>query len=392
MEKVTGTEKLLDDKLRDLLKKDKEAWTLDEWVVGLYSIYRKHDIESTPSDIWLQVVNDASQLAEEVRRENYKPVSDEEGVLRQAVKMFCWISCFVGKYSLEGTQDLGGNDPIGSSLVTSHNLDDFIGGDEAYSKWIVHKFPGVCPVCGSNPCLCPSYAEIVENRKVDPRYEFFKGEWSKNIDAAKKRFNITDNTKNFRTKPLNQWIKFFSDIYGGVHLQMNLDQICFHLLEEVGEVSDELLYLTLLKKYQKQHLDNVFESVFYKSKGSIEGGSPKLDEQVNKVSTKKSGVDLGKALFEFVHTSNIENLKGELADVFSWLCAILHKLDCLIKPGIVKDRPDSFSFSRQIENHYKNFQGQFSCPACGQAKCDDLCLLKNLTTKILVKKNKKLSS
>jgi len=392
MEIVTETEKLIDEKLRALLKVDKEAWTLDEWVLGLYSIYRKHDIKSMPSDIWLQVVNDASQLAEEVRRENYKPVSNEEGVLRQAVKMFCWMCCFVGKYTHEKAQDLGVNDSIGISLVTSHSSDDFAGGDETYSKWIVLKFPGVCPVCGNSPCLCPSYAEMVENRKVDPRYEKFKGEWSKNIENAKREFNKSENTKDFRTKSLNQLIKFFSDIYGGVHLQMNLDRICFHLLEEVGEVSDELLYLNLLKQYQEDELDKKFKPVFYESKGRIQGISPKLDEQVNKVSAEKSGEALGEALFEFIRTSNIENLKGELADVFSWLCAVLHKLDCLIKPGVVKDRPGSFSFSRQIENHYKNFHGDFACPVCEKAKCDKLCLLKNLTAKILNKKNKKLSS
>ncbi len=62
--------------------KRREDWTLDDWVVGLHSIYGERNSSKSRNEHWLQVSNDASQLSEEVRKGNL------EIVVQEAVKIF----------------------------------------------------------------------------------------------------------------------------------------------------------------------------------------------------------------------------------------------------------------------------------------------------------------
>ena len=147
---------------KKISKKSKKRWSLNEWVIGLYHIYQDVDYMMDPADIWLQVVNDASQLVEEIRKGRFdRPDEDRPDALRQLVKMFCWICGFVGKYTLEDR--FPKDDPIQKLLQESY-YKEYLDGEESYEKWILLKYPSVCFICGNEHCLCSSYTKTYTRR------------------------------------------------------------------------------------------------------------------------------------------------------------------------------------------------------------------------------------
>ncbi len=114
--------------------------TIEDWIVILYGIYQTHNRTCGPYDLWLQVVNDASQLAETIRRQIIRTkFSSEVSVYTQLARIFCRISGFIGRYIYD-PPIVRSNDSIGRGLL-EEPLDDYIGGEERCEKWILLKYP-----------------------------------------------------------------------------------------------------------------------------------------------------------------------------------------------------------------------------------------------------------
>ena len=200
---------------------------LDEFVSAVAGIYKIQDEKRLIWDVWLHAVNHAAAIGEEARK--YKP---GKKLLEEIADFSMWLFTFVGK-SRDTFGSVAGRQRIEESTIrTEVTLSDII--------W--NKYPRVCPVCFGRrtndgeatdiqlirPCDCLLYP--VETR--DPKQ--VKGYINKLRQYAKD--HIDDKPKS-----VNEWQQLFQNIYEANLRHLSLTDIAFHLLEEVGEVSNAML-------------------------------------------------------------------------------------------------------------------------------------------------------
>lgn len=129
-----------------------------------------------PTDLLLHVFEEASAIAEIMRKESHNDLG------KAIVKLLAWLLAFCSSKKI--------------------NL-----AEAAFSK-----YRGVCPNCGKNRhCICIG----VEKK---PR------RWVHDPDAEK-------------PTTCTQWLRMFREIYGNVNKIAGRDKTWNHLLEELGEVS-----------------------------------------------------------------------------------------------------------------------------------------------------------
>lgn len=359
---------------KEIKEKLKIHWSLNNWVVGLYHIYCNVDRTISPSDMWLQVVNDASQLVEEIRKGRLiRSKEKRPDALRQLIKMFCWICGFIGKYTLDDTWGI--QDPI-KSLLKQNSCPDLNNIEESFEKWILSKYPRVCPVCGHEYCVCSSYKAITEFRDQNVEhygltYSQLQARWSEQKGDSKRK--LKEDINNIIGQwPLDRWLQMFNRIYGMSHFGMTIESIAFHLLEEVGEVSNEILYIRQLRQMKKHKISHII-------KGAIKNIDDP-DDILEKIFANNQAL-------ESLTNSNILSLKNELADVFSWISALLYKIYSQANGGYLPNV--KIQFSKELEGYFTTSQDAFGCHFCGHPKCSVNCVMINTATKIMRKASKK---
>jgi hypothetical protein len=144
---------------------------------------------------------------------------------------------------------------------------DIIGTDKL-SDIIWYKYPRVCSTCAVKinkglikeitsknglKCTCDRTADDRVNKKVDNE--------------------ILDGYRELeKPEALDEWVMMFEAIFGHrLHIQ-SLDSICFHFLEEVGEVT------TALRNYRENEMNidrgNVDMDMLERIMGNIRGDDP----------------------------------------------------------------------------------------------------------------------
>jgi len=274
-------------------EKTLETSNLDDWVEDFYEIYKDKDRKRTVSNMWLHLVENASKVGETIRNDQL------ELAFKELAHVFCWLTGFIAKCN---DKDLKRN-----------NIDRVYLLDKPLSEIVWNKYPWLCPSCGRYPCMCP----------------IFRGK----IDAKEVADRVAENRKRRGKMPstLDEWVDMFQAIYEKAHLDLSIENICFHFLEEVGEVAREMLKLSS-----------------FEDKG-------KLSEE------------------EKVKLKNIkEELENELADVFSWIASLVSKLGFI--SGVImqyyssyhkeeKLKIEKIKLSRILWNAYKSPRGDFLyCP------------------------------
>jgi len=168
-----------DSLLMKTVAKQRSNWAIDDWVLGIHSIYGDRNTPKSPMEMWLHVANDTSQLSEEVRKGNL------EVVVQDAAKIFGRVCVLVGKYLYQ--KEFPENDPIKTLLRNRDAGDDFIGGRESYGKWILEKYPMRCGTCWETVCVCSAYRPIMENRDeyIELYDEVTKGREQKIMEIKK---------------------------------------------------------------------------------------------------------------------------------------------------------------------------------------------------------------
>jgi NTP pyrophosphatase (non-canonical NTP hydrolase) len=136
------------------------------------------------------------------------------------------------------------------------------------------KFPGVCGQCTHNPCDCGFKRRLLESAR-DKSFSNKKLEQQRRLYAK----------KSFSAFTVHEWSSMFYEIFGEGIYQLSLQDITFHFMEEVGEVSSLLLQLL-----------------------NSEAGPVPRDSTVKKTEAK---------------------LMAEIADVFSWMNSVSIKLGLL---------------------------------------------------------------
>lgn len=281
------------------MTKPKSYETIDDYVGAFKKVYGALDGRRSVEQIWLQVVEEASNVAEAVRELNYVDV------VSHLANTFCWICGLVAKCRRETSSSF-------------HFTDDF-------SSIVWRKYPAKCPLCDANPCQC-----LIKKREIDQRKPEEKMQIYERIRKKAQR-SIDD-----RIKHLDRLVNMFEDIFGPSYFVMPIEEITFHFTEEVGEVAEQIRELGALEK------------------STIKGND--------------RGCEKLRIIREF---------QKELADVFSWMCGILIKLNYMIK-NVYQIQIDfhrsegtynKIEFSEILKKYYVRGK-TLVCRTCKQSPCD----------------------
>lgn len=262
---------------------------LDNFVKEVSGIYHIQDEKRSIWDIWLHASHHAASIGEEARK--YKP---GEKLLAEIADFSMWLFTFVGKTK----------GPIGSpsehqeiescTIRTNENLE--------FSDIIWNKYPGICPVCFwrrinngikisdenlQKPCDCLIY-------EVESRDQSRPKDRAQGLHGYVKQY--------YKHKPISvdQWQDMFKEIYLANLRHLSLIDIAFHLLEEVGEIS------------------NAMVRMYTYTKDEFQSGEPSWRQKW---------------------------LENEIADVSSWLFTLVNSLELI--PEIARAF-QKFAFDREV--------------------------------------------
>lgn len=269
---------------------------IDRFVKIFADIYGKLDEKRTVEQLWLQVVEESSSIAEAVREGEYPNLT------MHIADMFCWFCGFINR--IRNAQE-----------EIFKITDDF-------SSIIWKKFPLTCPLCHSNPCQCLLKREEIQKRSSKEKNKIYE-------EVLEDANNNIEN----RFKGLNQLCNMFRRIYKPCYYVMTLEEITFHYMEEVGEVSEHL----------------------------------------RKLAAFELGAKKGKKELETVK----KDFQKEIADVFSWLCAIVIKLNNFIDDsqkilmtfGYQDSSNIEVSFVDIIKKYYF-INSKWRCRTCKRTRCN----------------------
>jgi hypothetical protein len=349
---------------------DCKKLTLQEWTEVFTKIWQRKDNELTHSRFWQQVVTHTSQVGEDIRNRWY-----DEAIYDLAVS-FLWVTCYADRVIKECKLE--------QNIVGEYLLNEY---GNSYVDWIMKKYPDLCPYCGNNPCICPSYKDIVEMRKT----EYYENKWKLFHEEAKNKIkNKKINIEEYRIKNLNEFILNFCNIYKGPTFGMNEDEICYHLLEEVGEVSGAIWDLEIA----------IGPKTFFEFEKWVNNNS-KRDWELNKIK-KKSNKDVRSKINEIknkqkdvitcLYRSCMEDVIKELTDVFSWTSTLLYKINLRKNFKNMSQNPNQLHESfvdiwtgktpkgKSGYGVWDENQQNFTCPKCHEPECEDECWKRSLLT------------
>lgn len=326
---------------------DRANRSLDDYVQNVKAIWSARDAERGTLDVWLHVINHASKLGEAARKHDHAEIREH------LAHFLMWFLTFVGKLETNSVRFHNPEDRL--MVIENATLDDI--------AW--EKYPGICPFCffklpeasresmtSRSPCTCILDLPGVEERT--------KGLTEKQKEARERqlRAELTDyalNPENVKNKPKSivDWDEMFEQIFGKKLLVLQFESIVFHLLEEIGEISDSL---ARLYTYNLQREETA---------------------SIKELGNRKAA------------------LKNEIADVISWTFATIVKYRQMCRvwseAGKTKDTKatEEWAFEQWkritipnlIWDNYRQRGGDFLwCPTCENEKLECGCTLQLLTT------------
>jgi len=196
---------------------------------------------------------------------------------------------------------------------------------EDFSSIIWRKYPNICPLCQTYPCKC-----LISKKEIDRRTAREKNQIYEHVTRRAQR------TVNDRIRNLDRLVNMFEDIFGPNYFIIPLEEITFHFTEEVGEVAEQIRELYAIDV------------------APIEEGIRRCQKE--------------RIINEFLK---------ELADVFSWMCGILIKINymienvnsILIEYGRSEGIYPKITFSETLQKYYMD-DGIIVCRTCKQSPCD----------------------
>lgn len=256
--------------------------TIEDWQAYFLQLFSKRNEFLTGPFMWLKVIEKATIVGEAIRKNNFNEASIS------LARVFCWLCAFCSE---------------NKDVLETDNLGEIV--------W--YKYPKVCSACVVE--LNEELMKEIESKtalkcRCDQTVEY---KVNKHVNNE-----ILDEYRRL-SKPvkLDEWVEMFCVIYGHrLHIQ-SLDSICFHFLEEVGEVT------TALRNYKELKINidpaNVDRNKLIKLMDPLRKNDVEYDLLKSK---KKSEVEFCDGCRKILKDS----IKEELADVFSWLCALVIKL------------------------------------------------------------------
>lgn len=297
---------------------------LDEYVKVVANIYSTHDRYRSIWDVWCHTLHHAAGITEQIRK------GRTEGDLYIEIADFSlWFFTAILKLS-------GKFGELKSKSETPEERFMRIQGTCSDLLW--HKYPKICPSC---------YARrLSEERTGNLRPDNIgpcdcRGSQPGSVGQEAKRRYITDlrhysqQIEDEKPTTVDEWQSMFRTVFANNLAILSLTDIVLHLMEELGEVSDAMIRMYSYK--QKDFLD----------------GEPNWRQS---------------------------NLEAQLADVFSWLFALVGKLDSAKEEKDLKHKgqdPDgatkpreSVRLSEIIWGRYGSEEKHsFCCQSCKGSVC-----------------------
>jgi hypothetical protein len=346
-------------------------------------VYKTVTLADLPMYRWLQIVNDVTILTEETRR----GVRRQEQAQARALKVLLRLLDFIGFYLHVLPDTVPPNAKFIAECLQSPSYKGFFrngGPKEGPTRWILAKYPKTCAKCGEERCHCIVTPWVFEERRQDPEEFFaFRDKVYKKRRQLKK---IWDKKPNYFTLP--GLFQFFADIYRSSYYHLDTWKIVMHLSEEVGEATTELSRLELLFLMRERSYPLSTDETWAAIKGQTKDiitdklGSINLPETKRKV-TEKTLAEMEKEIQSLRHKPDAsvaiaslvtEKFKEEIADVFSWLSAVLYQLSegAVVEPKRLMELLRKHKYIKTVKYHLT-----LTCPQCGESECENSCLVEN---------------
>jgi NTP pyrophosphatase (non-canonical NTP hydrolase) len=303
--------------------------TFSDYTNGFEELYDHIDRERDLEQIWLRLGESASAIGEQVREANEEN-QEYRKILHPIADVFCWLNNFINRCNNHE------NDVF--SLDSEDRRGNKIKGTPDWIIW--RKYPGWCVTCNSMGDV-----DAIDINGIDC--------WpcqchSKNITTSKdtrldNALTYAESHRKDRPESVDSMVQMLNDgIYGQKYRNYSLEFTTFHFLEEVGEVNEQIRKLRgLHKRRQTESSEEVIQDI--------------RDEK--------------------------DHLRRELADVYSWIAAIVIQLNKIKQKtrGLENygDGPETNTEDRDIllteviNQRYLNQEtGKFECPTCKETKCN----------------------
>lgn len=214
-------------------------------------------------------------------------------------------------------------------------------------KIVWRKYPYVCPYCRRDKedevksCTCLGYRVEIEEAPSHKK--------AKIIDEETLSY-FRGFFKNKKPATLDRWVRMFEKLYRNSNYSASIEHIGFHLMEEIGEVS---------RAWRRKQ---------------------EFEQRVQKRSERDTQ-DIEKARKKFD-----VNVDYEIADVFSWICALINKITWIVEAvenygkstmeiRMPPRRPRFISLPKVTLSSYAFSEYKDGCPNCGSPKCSEDCFL-----------------
>jgi NTP pyrophosphatase (non-canonical NTP hydrolase) len=283
---------------------------LDDYVRVVPAIYGVHDKNRSIWDVWCHTLHHGAAIAERIRK-NVPP----ERLFTEIADFSLWLFTFVHKLSGGVGYRKNTNDtPIERLIRIQNSCSDIV--------W--YRYPGVCHLCYARRTAARQlHSHVIGACDCNWQLKDLRDKETKRADSKiLERFGKA--THDRKPKTIDAWQMLFGHIFGEKIRTLSLLEIGFHLLEELGEVSDAMVRM------------------YSYTEGNFRRGEPNW---------------------------RLARLEGQIADVFSWLFAVVEKLN-------EREREDRTLADGRIQlsgiiwqRYGADSTGSFRCPACDKTVC-----------------------
>jgi NTP pyrophosphatase (non-canonical NTP hydrolase) len=297
---------------------------LDLYVAVISKVYSKQDRNRSIWDIWCHALHHGAAVAERIRRG--APAVE---LMQEIADFTLWLLTAVHK--LTGKFGESRRNPGETSV------EPFIRIRSTCSDLLWHKYPRICPSCygrrteGGRRRRKSFDLRTVCDCLVHDAYPQDKDAWIRTTSAL---LSFSEKIRGEKPQSIDEWQEMFRTIFKANLTHLSLQDIALHLLEEMGEASDAMVRMYTYKK------DKLFQ------------------EEVARRQLR---------------------LESEIADLFSWLFALVEKINIVNRKGIAYEQWRTETKSRSVHPIYlsqiiwrrygSDKHRSFHCPFCGSVVC-----------------------
>lgn len=345
--------------------------TIEDLSRQIAVIYKNVKLVQSPLYRWIQIINDATILGEDIRRKRSMKAFERAG------RILMRLLSFLGHYLYIHPLNTRYYDSLGNMVAYALRLKSYqkyygrMRLEEGPTRWILAKYPYTCAKCGNRPCVCPIFPWIFEERRENPG-PFM--DYVREVELKRKELTKFHTIEEFTLPTL---FDFFESIYRNQYYNADPWKITMHIYEELGEATTELgrLEFALQGLQQKFKLKSAMRDVRNHILSAVDDATRNITDAAMKTRLeleikRKVGFELAQFKKQnwlyFIKLVSLR-FKEEVADVFSWLIAITNNLEKEIK--IDKLSKLAEGYTEEIARTQT-----LVCDWCKQRNCRKHCL------------------